>query len=229
MSERSDWVIGYDASAYERRPKGYSPEPIREAAWALVGQSIGGVVLDIGSGAGYWVERMKQNQFVQRVISVDIVDDGASKIAGVEFHLADVSYDALPCVSSVADWIFAIEVIEQLANPRHFVAEAHRSLKPGGNLFITTPCNDNLTARLSFLFRGFFPAFCDHNYHESGHITMITELDVRRMAVEAGFKKVEFYYPLPGRIPKSSMHWQKLFPSLRGELWSDGLFALLTK
>jgi len=96
-------------------------------------------------------------------------------------------------------------------------------------LFITTPCNDSLTARLSFLFRGYFPAFCEHDYQVSGHITPLTEIDLQRVATENGFQKIEFYYPLPGRIPKSNINWQRMLPRLRGKLWTDTLFALLTK
>ncbi|MFL6285997.1 MAG: hypothetical protein ACJ74Q_22880, partial [Pyrinomonadaceae bacterium] len=72
-------------------------------------------------------------------------------------------------------------------------------------------------------------AFCEHDYRMSGHITPVTELDIKRMADEAGFGRVEFDYPLPGRIPKSGVEWQRIFPRLRGKLWSDTLFALLTR
>lgn len=229
MNDKCDGPVGYNAEAYQEREKGYSPEPIRDAAWEIVGEQVGGNVLDVGSGEGGWIQRLQLNSVVKKIISADIVDDGASRIEGVEFHLVDVSCAPLPCMSSTVDWIFALEVIEHLSNPRHFIAEAHRSLKSGGKLFITTPCNDSLTARLSFLFRGYFPAFCDHDYRVAGHIMPITEIDMRRMAAEIAFKKVDFYYPLPGRIPKSNLHWQRILPGLRGKLWSDSLFVLLTK
>lgn len=221
--------VGYDESAYSLREQGYSPEPIRDAAWALAGKHACGRVVEIGSGAGGWVKRLQQNPDVKRVTAVDIVDDGASLLDGVDFHLLDISSSPLPCAPESVDWVFAVEVIEHLANPRHFIKEAHRCLKPGGKMFVTTPCNESVTARLSFLFRGYFPAFCEHDYRMSGHITPVTELDIKRMGREVGFGSVEFSYPLPGRIPKTGMEWQRLFPSLRGKLWSDTLFALLTK
>ncbi|MEP7340600.1 MAG: class I SAM-dependent methyltransferase [Acidobacteriota bacterium] len=222
-------ATGYGAEAYRHRVRGYSPEPIRDAAWQLVGSQLRGAVLDAGSGEGGWISRLMTLPDITRITSVDIVDDGASQLAGVEFHLLDLSHDPLPCVADSLDWVFALEVIEHLANPRHFVAEAHKRLREGGKLFLSTPCNDCLTARLSLLFRGYFPAFCESSYHISGHITPVTELDVRRMAQETGFCHTEFYYPLPGRIPRSALHWQKFFPGLQGKLWSDSLFALLVK
>jgi SAM-dependent methyltransferase len=221
--------VGCDESAYSLREKGYSPEPIRDAAWEMAGKHAAGRVVDVGSGAGGWIERLRQNPGVGRVTAVDIVDDGASVLGGVDFHLRDVSSSPLPCAPESADWVFALEVVEHLANPRHFIKEAHRCLKAGGQMLITTPCNESVTARLSFLFRGYFPAFCEHDYRMSGHITPVTELELKRMADEAGFGRVEFDYPLPGRIPKSRVAWQRIVPRLRGKLWSDTLFALLTK
>lgn len=221
--------VGYGASAYAMREKGHSPEPVRDAAWELAGRHARGRVVDVGSGAGGWVERLRQNSEVESVTAIDIVDDGAGALAGIDFHLLDVSSSPLPCESESVDWVFAVEVVEHLANPRNFVKEAHRCLKPGGRVLITTPCNESLTARLSFLFRGYFPAFCEHDYRMSGHITPVTELEIKRMAAEAGFARVEFDYPLPGRIPKSRFEWQRIVPRLKGKLWSDTMFALLIK
>lgn len=220
---------GYDATAYLQREQGYSPEEIRDAAWDLAGTKAHGVVFDVGSGGGGWIKRLKNNTEIRHIISMDIIDDGAGSIDGIDFHLGDVSRDSLACADSSADWVFALEVIEHLANPRHFLKEAFRSLKDGGRLFISTPCNDSITARLSFLFRGYFPAFCEHDYRVSGHITPITEIDLQRMATESGFTQIKFYYPLPGRFPKSDVYWQKVFPWLQGKLWSDTLFAMLVK
>lgn len=220
---------GHDGAAYALREKGHSPEPLRDAAWELAGRRARGHVLDVGAGEGVWSERLRRHPDVRRVTAVDIVDDGAGRLDGVDFHLLDVSSTPLPCASGGVDCVFAVEVIEHLTNPRYFIREAHRCLKPGGTMLVTTPCNESLTARLSFLFRGYFPAFCEHDYRLSGHITPVTELDIQRMAREAGFARVEFSYPLPGRIPRSRVEWQRLLPNLRGKLWSDTLFALLTK
>lgn len=228
MEDKKATIIGFDAQAYALRAKGYSPEPIREAVWDIVKEKLGGVVLDVGSGSGEWIEWLQKSSNIKKIISIDIVDDGASQIESVEFHLVDASQQPLPLVSESVDWVFALEVLEHLANPRYFVKETARVLRSGGKLVITTPCNDSLTAKLSFLFRGYFPAFCDHDYQESGHITPITELDIQRISIEAGYKDLKVYYPLPGRIPKSSVYWQKVFPFLRGKLWSDSLIAVFT-
>ncbi len=222
-------ILGYDIDGYSRRASGHSPEPIRDAVWALTGADLAGTVVDIGAGGGGWTARLLSSGRCERVIAVDLVDSGASAIAGVEFQQRDLSVSALDVPEGSVDWIFAIEVIEHLANPRHFVSEAARCLSKGGRLVVTTPCNESLTSKLSFCFRGYFPAFCDHDYMNSGHITPITELDLRRMTREAGLSRLEFHWPLPGRIPRSSVSWQRLFPWLSGKLWSDCLLAIVEK
>ena len=221
-------AIGASASAYLSRAK-YSDDRIRSALLELVGREVKGHVVDAGSGDGGWLKRLRLLPEITNLTSVDLVDGGASHIEDVEFHLADLSVSPLPCEDGALDWVFALEVIEHLANPRYFIAAAARCLKPGGRLALTTPCNDSITAKLSFLFRGYFPAFCEHDYKVSGHITPITELDMRRMANEFNYSSINFFYPLPGRIPRLTLTWQKLFPFLRGKFWSDSMIAVLTK
>ena len=222
-------LVGSNAETYRSREKGYSPAPIRDAVWELVRDEVSGAVLDAGSGEGGWMKRLKKSKTIRRMISVDLVDVGASEIEAVEFYQKDISVDRLPCNDNELDWIFALEVVEHLANPRHFASESFRCLKNGAKLVVTTPCNESLTAKLSFLVRGYLPAFCDHDYHYSGHITPVTDLDLRRISQESGFREVRFFYPLPGRIPKTAIHWQRVFPFLKGKTWSDCLFAVFTK
>jgi SAM-dependent methyltransferase len=226
MQSSTDQVIGFDQAGYESRP-GYSPEPIREALWRWVSPDLSGTALDAGAGNGEWTGRLLQSGRFERIIGVDLAEHAPR--AGIEFHTRNLATDALPCDADSLDWVFAVEVIEHLANPRNFVSESYRCLKPGGRLALTTPCNECLTAKLSFMFRGYFPEFCDHAYLTTGHITPVTELDLRRMAAEAGFAKIEFAYPLPGRMPKLSFQWQQFFPFLHGRWWSDTLIAILTK
>jgi SAM-dependent methyltransferase len=220
-------LVAYDAEAYRQRDN-YSPEPIRDALLNLLGSQISGTVLDAGTGSGGWIRRLQGQTAIDKIMSVDIVDGGGSQLKNVDFHICNLSNMSLPCHDQSLDWIFALEVAEHLANPRHFIQEAKRSLKPGGKLVITTPNNDSLRARISLLLRGYFPAFCEHDYYSSGHITPILEIDLCRMATEAQFADVEFFYILPGQIPSFAINWQSLFPQLQGKLWSDNLFAILT-
>lgn len=220
-------LVAYSAEAYRQRDN-YSPEPIRDALWDLFGNKVHGAVLDAGSGSGGWIQRLKQQPTIDKIISVDIADSGAGQIKEIEFHICDLSTSPLPCADQSLDWIFALEVIEHLANPRHFIQEARRALKQNGKLIITTPNNDSIRARISLLLRGYFPAFCEHDYRGSGHITPVLAIDLHRMAAEAKFAEINFLYILPGQIPGTPIQWQSLLPPLKGQPWSDNLFAVLT-
>lgn len=222
-------IVGCSADAYDRRDDGYSPDYIRNAVWELVEDDVQGCVLDVGSGSGGWIKCLKQSDLLTQLLSVDIVDDGASQIPGVEFHLADLSIEPLPCEKAQIDWIFSLEVVEHLANPRNFIHQASRVLRDDGKLVISTPNVDSLRSKLSFLFRGYFSAFCEHDYRITGHITPVSSIDLERMADEAGFRQVEFFYPPVGLVPMSRLQWQKVLPWLTGKNWSDTMIAIIKK
>jgi ubiquinone/menaquinone biosynthesis C-methylase UbiE len=222
-------IIGYGPQEYANRVDGYSPEYVRDSVLELFGKDIKGDILDAGSGDGGWIQRLQRSCDIQRVVSIDFVDDGASQIPGIEFHLADLSVDQLPCGDNEFDWMFAVEVLEHLANPRNFVKDSARCLRKGGKFIITTPSNESIRAKLSYLTRGYYPAFCENDYHLSGHIMPILEIDIQRMAKEAGFERVDCYYPTIGLMPRVNITWQQLFPWLKGKNWSDSLVAVFTK
>lgn len=230
MSTEEASPVGASAEAYKLRPAGLSPEPIRDALWSIVEKDLAGAVLDTGSGGGGWLRRiLSRRERLTRVAAVDLVNAGAGDLPGIEFELMDLSRDPLPFADGSFDWVFALEVIEHLANPRHFISEARRVLKPNGQLLLTTPCNDCLTSKLSLLVRGYYPAFNERDYRESGHITPLLEVDLKRIAAEAGFSVTEFMYPLEGRLPTLAVTWQRFVPRLRGKLWSDTLFCRMQK
>jgi len=230
MTSGARGPVGHDARAYAARDAGMSPDSMRDAVWALVESDLAGAVLDLGSGGGGWLRRLAtRRDRLSRVASVDLVDTGASKVPDVEFHLADLSTARLPFDDGAFDWVFCIEVIEHLANPRHLVAEAARCLKRGGTFVITTPSNDSIRSRLSLLTRGYYPAFNDRDYRVQGHITPILEIDLKRMANEVGFARAEFSYPDDGRLPMLAVTWQQLVPGMRGKLWSDTLVCRMTR
>lgn len=219
----------YGTESYSNRIEGFSPDEIRDAAWSIVGAELFGNVLDAGSGGGGWAQRLKKAARIESITCVDLVDGGAKNIEGVSFRLCDLSREPLPVAPHSMDWVFALEVLEHLTNPRFFFQEVARVLKPSGHFFISTPNNDSLRAKLSLCLRGYFPAFCEHDYKVTGHITPILAYDLRHMAKEVGFGECQSYYPLPGLIPKTTWHWQRVFPFLRGPLWSDTFFAHCSK
>jgi SAM-dependent methyltransferase len=220
---------GCGADAYALREVGYSPNAIRDAVWSSFAIEAHGAVLDIGVGGGDWTRRLIAHPDVSSVAAVDIVDDGASTIPGLDFRICDTSMEPLPFPDASFDEAYALELLEHLANPRHLVSEVARVLRPAGRFIISTPCVDSIRAKVWYALRGHFPAFRDHDYRLAGHITPISRFDLHRMAGEAGFSEVDARYPLPGIIPGVGTTWQRFLPRQRGPLWSDSMIAVLTK
>lgn len=98
-------------------------------------------ILDVGCGNA-WVAKyfLKRNK---KVISLDISKTNPKKALEKypsNYHYGTVadSYK-LPFVPNTFDLIIASEIIEHVTNPRYFVNELFRVLKPGGKLIISTP------------------------------------------------------------------------------------------
>ena len=111
---------------------------------------------------------------------------------------------------------------------RHFMREIYRILKPGSRCFVTTPNNLSLASKVSLLFRGHFRDFSDNCY--PAHITAMVKKDLERIVTEAGFELREITYSGEGRVPFSSMTWQKVAPWFKdGCFLSDNIGVDLLK
>ena len=216
-------------SDYKERVAGLSPDRIRDEVVRYSIRYWKGIALDVGIGGGGWARHLKNSNKFEKIIGVDILDCREKDMQDLEFFQVNLAIKPLPFADNSFDCIFAIEVLEHLENSRFFVREVYRVLKPDGQFIMSTPSCDCLTSKISFLLRGYFPAFCDHDYKGSGHISPISRLDFQRISKEAGFKKINENFSLPGRIPSMKLFWQNLFPFLKGVLWSDTFIARCEK
>jgi 2-polyprenyl-3-methyl-5-hydroxy-6-metoxy-1,4-benzoquinol methylase len=83
--------------------------------------------------------------------------------------------------------VAAVEIIEHLENPRHFLREIRKMLRPGGHLFLTTPNVDSPLSKAFHMAYGYHLWFDDSQYKVSGHITPVSIRTLRQAAEEAGF------------------------------------------
>lgn len=185
---------------------------------ALAERQAGGILVDVGCGTGQlWP--LVQERF-SRYVGVDAVCY-AGFPEGLEWHRVDLNSCRIPVADAGADTVIAVETIEHLENPRAFMRELMRILKPGGWLFVTTP---NILSLLSFLtlaIKQRFANFHDANY--PAHITPLLEADLRRIAAEGGLRDVEIAFSHQGRLIFTSRHYPWALSRLFPRAFSDNL------
>jgi hypothetical protein len=115
----------------------------------------------------------------------------------------------------------AVEVIEHLENPRAFVRELTRIVRPGGWVVITTPNQLSALSLLTLALKGRFSAFQDRDY--PAHRTALLEIDLRRIAAECGLEDVAVAYSLWGRAPLTAWHYPLAVAALMPRTLSDNL------
>lgn len=106
------------------------------------GQVAGGLILDMGCGAGEGTAFLSAQPGWQ-VVGVDVdfkavaiaQDSGGSQ----QLNLAQMDVKRLGFASGIFDGIISAEVVEHLDDPLPYLAEAQRLLKPGGLFLLTTP------------------------------------------------------------------------------------------
>ncbi|RLI93473.1 MAG: hypothetical protein DRO92_04215 [Candidatus Altiarchaeales archaeon] len=159
-------------------------------------------VIDLGAGSGAFIN------FLSRYYPYWHIE-GADNENFVEFGLkdrfkftrVDLNKSFSRSIKGKFDLITAIEVIEHLENPRHFLRECNKLLKVGGKLIITPPNIESIPGRLRFLVRGNFKHFdSDPKFNEPTHITPIQSYLFSRAARDTGFRVIkQFYFP-PGKF-----------------------------
>jgi len=139
--------------------------------------SISGTHLDIGSGTGNLIRRIRQ-EFDVESRACDYTDE-FMQLEGVEVDVVDLNHGLLPYPGCHFDLVTFTEVAEHLENYHAIVREIHRVLKPGGVVVITTPNVLNMKSRMRFLTTGFWSMFGPLHVGETsiesagGHITPI--------------------------------------------------------
>jgi 2-polyprenyl-3-methyl-5-hydroxy-6-metoxy-1,4-benzoquinol methylase len=140
-----------------------------------------------------------------------------------EFRLADLN-GAIPVETSSADLVISVETIEHLENPRAFLRELTRIVRPCGTVVVTTPNQLSFLSKLSLILKNRFAAFQDVHY--PAHIVALLEPDLLRIANEAQLVGAHIVYSNQGRIPGTALHWPSPF---KGRSFSDNLALVAWK
>ena len=175
-------------------------------------------VADIGGGAGHF-SRLLLNEF-DRVTLVDY--EPHVDIWGIDAVHANLN-EPWPDLHRELDVIIALEVIEHLENPRHFIRNVISWLRPGGLAIISTPNQLSFASKTCFFLRGQHQHFQESCY--PAHITPLLPVDFQRICGEVGAVAVRISFSDNGRIPGTRTSWQRAIPLLKGRRFSDNFFV----
>lgn len=196
-----------------------------DAIYATVAETLAacgasGVIADVGCGAGALWATVKTR--FSACVGLDAARyDGLPR--DIDFRAADLDAGPLPLGDGSVDAAVAVEVIEHLENPRAFVRELARIVRPGGWVVISTPNQLSVLSLMTLVARGRFSAFQDGEY--PAHRTALLEVDLRRILEEAGLGNVRVSYTRHGRIPFTGRHYPAALAATAPRWWSDNVVA----
>lgn len=161
-----------------------------------------GIVADIGGGKGELSEHLAS--FCREVW---LVDYAAIEHAALPVNVLPVQADLnkpWPLPSRRFEFVFSLECIEHIENPRHFMREIRRITIPNGYIFVSTPNNLSITSKVVFFLRGQHRLFQEPSY--PAHITPMLKCDFERIAQECNLKICDVFYSNTDTIPV--LHWR---------------------
>ena len=158
-----------------------------------------GTLMDFGCGAGLLLTRARARGW--KVIGVEGSGPAAAhaKSSGLE-----VWEGAIESFSTDAtfDVVTAFHTVEHFADPIEFMKGAHRLLKPGGFVVLTTPDRHSVLGRL--LGKRWF------GYYNDEHVFFYDERSLRATLLKAGFADV-IVTTETGRVLSPSYVFTRLF------------------
>ncbi|MBE9109135.1 class I SAM-dependent methyltransferase [Nodosilinea sp. LEGE 07298] len=186
-------------------------------------------ILDIGAGAGAWLERLGSVGF-HNLYGID-KDFQRFQATKGQFITADLDYEDFILPDKTFDIITSIEVIEHLENPGRLFYHVFRLIAPNGYFLLTTPNLHSVICRLRLLLTGNLRQFDAKG--EPTHIYPVFLTPLERLLDIHGLEVVETW-TFPETKTVTSRPVLKLLSSvitlfIRDDLPGDILCLLIRK
>jgi SAM-dependent methyltransferase len=145
-------------------------------------------VLDLASGSGALLARLIDAGFAD-VTAVEL-DRGKFGLPGVTPLPLDLNGDFAGKIDRKFPLVTAIEIIEHLDSPRHFLQQARELLSDDGVLLLSTPNVAEWVGRIKFLLTGTLRNFDDVQYRHNHHVSPLPDVQLRNLAGEIGLRVI---------------------------------------
>jgi len=162
-----------------------------ESVFSLITQDTDKTIVDVPSGSGAFVQRLKDAGF-KNIIAIDI--ENILEINHDNFTQGDMT-ESLNLPDSSCDIVVCIDGIEHIRKQFDFVSEVNRILKNEGEIIISTPNISSLRSRWKWFVTGHHHKCAspldENNPTSLHHIGMISFPEIRYMLHTKGFTIIE--------------------------------------
>jgi 2-polyprenyl-3-methyl-5-hydroxy-6-metoxy-1,4-benzoquinol methylase len=159
-----------------------------EKVFSLIKKGTNSKIVDMPSGSGAFVLRLKDNGF-NNVVAIDI--ENILEIDHDNFLTGDMTKE-IPLKDNSVDVLICIDGIEHISQQFHFVREVNRILKIGGEFIISTPNISSLRSRWRWFMTGHHnkcnTPLDENNPNPLHHIGMISFPEIRYLLHTNGFR-----------------------------------------
>jgi SAM-dependent methyltransferase len=176
-------------------------------------------VLDLAAGNGAFASRFVDAGFPH--VSVTELAPKPFPFEAQAIYQWDLNENFASLTDQKYDLITAIEIIEHLDSPLHFLRQIHALLHEGGFLLLTTPNVQNIISRFKFLLTGELKSFSPQDFIDQRHIHGITDHQLKIFFDIVGFELISqnsagsFYGPLKKALLRPLYWFSRL---LKGHL-----------
>lgn len=159
-----------------------------EKVFDLVDKNLDKVIVDIPSGSGAFVLRLKDAGY-RKVKAFDI--ENIMQITHDDFVVGDMT-KKFPFEDNACDIIVCIDGIEHISKQYDFIQESQRVLKKNGEIIISTPNISSIRSRFKWLTTGHHhkcgSPLDEENPNYLHHIAMISFHEMRYLLHANGFR-----------------------------------------